>query len=127
LRKLISLPQLRLNNDENNIYQQFAALAGASLPTTSQTLTNPNALSPFSKRLLLAHTSAAFQTSVSSAASSQQLNPAASSDYTISTSKLTLCGFTAYVEQMAQDKVDKIDLVKIPKVSEEPLEVSRNG
>lgn len=44
-------------------------------------------------------------------------------DRAIASSLLTLCGFTAYVEPEPNDINSRVDLVKIPKYAEEPLEV----
>ncbi|VDN60561.1 unnamed protein product [Dracunculus medinensis] len=43
-------------------------------------------------------------------------------DRAIASSLLTLCGFTAYVEPEPNDINSRVDLVKIPKYAEEPLE-----
>uniref|UniRef100_F1L6G6 Transcription enhancer factor-like protein egl-44 n=1 Tax=Ascaris suum TaxID=6253 RepID=F1L6G6_ASCSU len=45
-----------------------------------------------------------------------------SDDRAIASSQLTLCGFTAYVEPIPNNVASRVDLVKIPKVADEPLE-----
>lgn len=44
-------------------------------------------------------------------------------DRSIASSKLTLCGFTAYVEPSADGRQPRVDLVRIPRFADEPLEV----
>ncbi|VDN86641.1 unnamed protein product, partial [Brugia pahangi] len=44
-------------------------------------------------------------------------------DRAIASSVLTLCGFTAYVEPIPNNVASRVDLVRIPKLADEPLEV----
>uniref|UniRef100_A0A915PV54 TEA domain-containing protein n=1 Tax=Setaria digitata TaxID=48799 RepID=A0A915PV54_9BILA len=43
-------------------------------------------------------------------------------DRAIASSMLTLCGFTAYVEPIPNNAASRVDLVRIPKLADEPLE-----
>ncbi|VDK43553.1 unnamed protein product [Gongylonema pulchrum] len=45
-------------------------------------------------------------------------------DRAIASSLLTLCGFTAYVEPIPNNIASRVDLVRIPKLADEPLEVT---
>lgn len=45
-------------------------------------------------------------------------------DRAIASSLLTLCGFTAYVEPIPNSIASRVDLVRIPKLADEPLEVA---
>uniref|UniRef100_A0A0R3RMD2 TEA domain-containing protein n=1 Tax=Elaeophora elaphi TaxID=1147741 RepID=A0A0R3RMD2_9BILA len=53
----------------------------------------------------------------------EKLSPLASTDdRAIASSMLTLCGFTAYVEPIPNNVASRVDLVRIPKLADEPLE-----
>lgn len=54
----------------------------------------------------------------------EKLSPIAPmDDRAIASSMLTLCGFTAYVEPIPNNVASRVDLVRIPKLADEPLEV----
>lgn len=54
----------------------------------------------------------------------EKLSPVAPvDDRAIASSMLTLCGFTAYVEPIPNNVASRVDLVRIPKLADEPLEV----
>lgn len=108
--------------NDNNFYQHIAALA--SLPVSAALTNNCNSSGmplntsptnlkriPQQQHQQLPHT----------------LNLGHSAQYrpehcTIASSKLILCGFTAYIEQIDEHE-NRIDLVRIPKISDEVLEV----
>jgi transcriptional enhancer factor len=88
-----------MSNNEN-LFAANAALSALANPTT--------ATAAFGGRLPLVQLPT-------------QLAPHSSADCLVASSKLTLCGFNAYVTQGDSDD-DKVDLVRIPRAAEEPLE-----
>ncbi|KAI1726977.1 TEA/ATTS domain family domain-containing protein [Ditylenchus destructor] len=87
-----------VNEDTNNYIAQQLVAAAALLPTSVAAPMNPGIM-------------------VKSEAEEQGMLR----NYTISSSKLTLRGFTAYIEQVKEPD-SRVDLVRIPQVADDPLE-----
>lgn len=112
------------NNDEN-LYANFAAALNAQQygssaqpnPIAAANLLSLGGLPALNKIL----PNLPFPASAASNLIPSQRNTGSETlnEHTIASSKLALCGFTAYVE-----KDERIDIVKIPAVIDEPLEVS---
>lgn len=116
------------NNDEN-LYANFAAALSAQQqinqqfgqggnPSAANQLLSLSSLPALNKILpnLPFPTTAA--TNLFQSPSTTNGNGDTLAAHTIASSKLKMCGFTAYVEQP-----ERVDIVKIPAVVDEPLEV----
>lgn len=96
--------------NDDNFYQQFAAAAAlASLPSTAALGAFPLNTSSSNLKQRIPH----YQL---------QQNNNNFEECTIASSKLILCGFTAYIEQIDEHET-RIDLVRIPKLLDDSLEV----
>lgn len=117
------------NNDEN-LYANFAAALNAQqqqINAFGQVRSAANASNPLLSTLsslpaleILPNLPLAAGNPLFTAAANGGIDTMAANK--ISSSKLTLCGFTAYVERS-----ERIDIVKIPPIVDEPLEVSVFG
>ncbi|KAI6180658.1 TEA domain-containing protein [Aphelenchoides besseyi] len=122
-----------INNDENS-YINFAnaALSAQQLFSQSPSLIATASTNPLSAAMdslpslgkLLPGLMSPFPSVFNATASTNLVNPTALlAERTIASSKLLLCGFTAYVErEIAPGQTERVDIVKIPQFAEDPLE-----